>query len=185
MWRCLFFKPKLTQFIMNLEIEKNKNFDDAELTAVALKAHVDASRAQSRLHSARTILSLVVAKDVETYVLKQHAEHVEEIFNIVVGDYRINVNLQSCSAMYRNKKRVCNPSTALTNNKVAYLIKSDWETSHAKDDAVNDKIQDLIHRLFITCAESTRYQIEFDDGYWSWLYVDTRNNVSLELTIER
>lgn len=175
----------LTQFIMDLEIEKNKNFDDADISAAAMKAHVDVSRAQSRLHTARTILGIVVPHNVETYALKEHAEHVEEVFAIKVGPYRIGICLQSHSTLSTRKKRVANQATALTNNKVAYLLQSDWETLPDRIDSVNDKIQDLIKRLFITCAETSQYEIEFDAKYWNWLYVDPRNNTSLEITIER
>lgn len=164
----------------------DQDFFDPELSKSILDRHLKVSGTQSRLHSVRGLIALTLADKVACFNHQVFEQHVEDTYRITTDHHVVLVVVQSSALLHTKKKRVAYPSTAITNNKLQALLFSDWKNIRGKkDEKAFLSIQDLLMRVFITCSDTTRYQIEFDDSYWNLLFVDTKSNTSVEITVER
>lgn len=149
------------------------------------EAHVSKSGSISRLTAVRNIVILAAKNKVVDYHAQKHPDSFDERFKIIIGPYTLSLMIQSYNSMFSGKRRVTSPSSALTNNKAMYLLQEDWMARRGiKEETELATVLDLILRTFTMCSESSRYAIEFDEGYWSWLYTDMRNNACVELIVE-
>lgn len=159
---------------------------DAKLSEEILSDHLSMTRSQSRLLSVRTLIGLLATNYLTEFNHDVHAQHVEDEYVLMTDRHRVSVVIQSNTPLYNKMKRVAHPSTAITNNKMLYLMQEDWKAIRGeKDEKALLMIQDLLMRTFVMCSETASFRIEFDDGYWNALFVDNRHFCSAEITVER
>jgi hypothetical protein len=172
--------------MLSEQIGNKSDIFNPALSEEILDTHIKIACAQSRILFVRKLIALIGINYLSSFDHQVHKEHVEDIYELKTDLHKITLVVQSCSPTSLVKKRVMYLSTALNNNKMQYLILEDWKQAKGKKNiGAVDFIIDLTARIFNTCSEVAKYQIEYDDRYWSALYVDSKHHCSAELTIER
>lgn len=170
----------------NQDKTTEQDFFTVELSKKVLDSHLKVSGNQSRLLTVRGLIQSLLSPYVDCFNHQVFEQHVQDTYSVIADKYRTTIVVQSSTVLYSRKKRVAYPSTAITNNKMQALLFADWKSLRGKkDESAFLALQDFLMRVFVTCSESTRYQIDFDDSYWNMLFDDTRANVSVEITVER